>query len=66
MDAGTHAPDYSTTSMFSLVTQGIAMTVSRLLKGDMLQSGNKWQNGGEILFDAEIPNEAEDGGEEVK
>ncbi|EEH06504.1 conserved hypothetical protein [Histoplasma capsulatum G186AR] len=66
LDAGTHAPDYSTTSMFSLVTQGIAMTVSRLLKGDMLQSGNKWQNGGEILFEAEIPNEAEDGGEEVK
>lgn len=34
--------------------------------GDMLQSGDKWQNGGELLFEAEIANETEDGEEEVK
>ncbi|KKZ65352.1 hypothetical protein EMCG_01280 [[Emmonsia] crescens] len=66
LDSGPHAPDYSTTSIFYLVFRGIAQTLSRLLMGDMFQSGDKWQNGGELLFEAEIANETEDGEEEVK
>ncbi|KLJ11136.1 hypothetical protein EMPG_13588 [Blastomyces silverae] len=67
LDAGNHAPDYSPSSMFSLVTRGITYTLGRLLSGDMLQSGNKSQNGGELLFEAEFANgAAEDGDEEIK
>ncbi|OJD11671.1 hypothetical protein ACJ73_09495 [Blastomyces percursus] len=66
LDAGDHAPDYSTSSMFSLVIRGITMTLGRLLSGDMFQSGNKWQNGGEILFETEFANGAENGVEEIK
>ncbi|KAL2379166.1 hypothetical protein RJZ90_005465 [Blastomyces dermatitidis] len=66
LDAGDNAPNYSTSSMFSLVIRGITTTLGRLLSGDMLQSGNKWQNGGELLFEAEFANGAEGGDEEIK
>ncbi|PGH10017.1 hypothetical protein GX51_00283 [Blastomyces parvus] len=66
LDAGNHAPDYSPSSVPTLVVRGVTMTLSRLLNGDMLQSGNKWQNGGELLFEAEFANGAGDGDEEIK
>ncbi|OAX81832.1 hypothetical protein ACJ72_03822 [Emergomyces africanus] len=65
MDRGTQTPDYSPISLFHSVIRGIVQTLSRLLMGDMLQSGHKGQNGGELLFEAEITNEAEDGKEAV-
>ncbi|OJD16522.1 hypothetical protein AJ78_03299 [Emergomyces pasteurianus Ep9510] len=64
--AGTRTPDYFSRSIFYLTIQSIVQTLSRLWKGDMLQSGDKWQNGGELLFEAEIINETEDGEEEIE
>ncbi|KAK2788637.1 hypothetical protein FQN52_006582 [Onygenales sp. PD_12] len=54
LNRGSYAPEYAQSSLASLVVKGITQGLKRMLAGDMLQSGDKQQNGGELLFEAEI------------